>query len=460
MAVIRVIIRLRTGLATLLPETKYASSKDGAIGYQVFGDGPIDLVFITGWQTNIDLMWDEPSAVRYLDRLASFARVIIFDKRGTGISDPVSPANPPTIDRWMEDITTVMDAVGSERAALVGDTEGGWMAMAFAATYPDRVLSLVLVNTMARALRGPDYPEGIPDEMQKAITEFYLAQHGTTGDGLEFTAPSVVDDLRFRKWWVKYQRSSMSPGMLAAGFKWQARTDLTSIVPTIAVPSLVIHRKDARYHRVAFGKWIADHIEGSEWVELEGGDTLPFHVGPFAEVLDHIERFVSGKTAEVKTDRRLATVMFTDIVNSTRRASEFGDERWLDLLTETNRISTHQVERFGGQFIHTTGDGQLAIFDGPATAVSTAREVLAEVGTLGIEMRAGIHTGEITLAGDDIAGIGVHIASRVIDHAPDGAIAVSSTVKDLTVGSNILYDPLGTFSLKGVPADWTLYVVG
>jgi len=410
----------RSERGILLPETKYAQSKDGAIGYQVFGDGPIDIVFITSWQSNIDLLWDEPSAVRYLDRLASFSRVILFDKRGSGISDSVHTDNPPTIDRWIEDVTTVMDTVGSERAALVGDVEGGSMAMAFAATYPARVLSLVLINAMARLIRGPDYPIGLPLDLLQPLADTYIAQHGTTGDALAVTAPSVVDDLRFRKWWVKYQRSSMAPGMLQAGFAWQARTDLTSVVPTISVPTLVIHRRDATYHRMAYGKWIADHIEGSEWVELDGADTLPFHAGPFNEVLDHVERFVSGKTATVKTDRRLATVMFTDIVDSTRRASELGDQRWLDFLSDANRIGAGQVERFGGQFINTTGDGHLAIFDGPATAVATAQEVLSEVGALGVEMRAGVHTGEITLAGDDIAGIGVHIASRVIERSGRG----------------------------------------
>jgi len=443
----------------MLPETKYAQSSDGAIGYQVFGDGPIDLVFISAWQSNVDLLWDEPSAARYLDRLSSFARVIIFDPRGAGISDPVAPDNPPTIDRWMEDVTTVMDAVGSERAALVGDIEGGLMAMAFAATYPERVLSLVLINTMARLIRGPDYPIGLPRDLLQPLTETYLAQYGSTGDALALTAPSVASDLRFRKWWVKYQRSSMSPAMVRAGFAWQARTDLTSVVPTISVPTLVIHRADAVYHRITFGRWIADHIEGSEFVELEGADTLPFHAGPFNDVLDHVERFVSGKTAAIRTDRRLATVLFTDIVSSTQRASDLGDQRWLDFLADANRIGANQVERFGGRFVHTTGDGHLAIFDGPAAAVTTATEVLSEVQALGVAMRAGVHTGEITLTGDDIAGIAVHIASRVIDHAPDGAVAVSSTVKDLTVGSNIIYDPLGTFTLKGVPGEWSLYRV-
>lgn len=439
------------------PETKYAHSKDGAIGYQVFGDGPIDLVFAMNWQNNIDLIWDEPSAVRYLDRLGSFARVLVFDKRGSGISDPVTPSNPPTIDQWIEDITTVMDAAGSEKAAMVGDTEGAWMAMAYAASYPDRVLSLVLINGTATARRAPDYPIGIPDDAAERIVEAYLAQHGTTGIGLFETAPSVANDQRFRKWWVKYQRNAMTPAMLRAGFKWQAETDLRSVVPTISAPTLIIGKKDATYHRPATSKWLAEHIEGSELVILDGADTLPFHVGNYNEVLDHVERFVTGRTTSVESHRRLATVLFTDIVDSTKRASELGDEGWLDLLAAANDISRHQVDRFGGQFITTTGDGQLAIFDGPARAVDTAREIVAESADIGVELRAGIHTGEISLTGSDIAGIAVHIASRVIDHAPNGGIAVSSTVKDLTVGSALTYETIGTYDLKGVPGLWTLY---
>jgi class 3 adenylate cyclase len=439
------------------PETKYAQSRAGAIGYQVFGDGPIDIVFNTNWQNNVDLIWDEPSAVRYLDRLGSFARVIFFDKRGTGISDPVAPDNPPTINQWIEDITVVMDEVGSKKAAMIGDTEGGWMAMAYAAFHPERVLSLALINTMASARRAPDYPEGIPQKAAEHITDLYVAQHGTTGDGLLITAPTIADDPRFRRWWIRYQRNSMSPAMLRAGFEWQVGADLRSIVPSISAPTIVISRKDARYHRPAFGKWIADHIEGAEYILLDGADTLPFHAGDFNEVLDHVERFVTGKTTSVESTRRLATVLFTDIVDSTKRASAMGDQRWLDTLAETNQISARQVERFGGEFIHTTGDGHLAIFDGPARAVTTAKEILAEVAGIGIEMRAGIHTGEITVTGNDIAGIAVHIASRVIDHAPNGSIGVSSTVKDLTVGSSLDFEPLGTFTLKGVPGDWTLF---
>lgn len=441
------------------PETKYAQSPNGAIGYQVFGEGPVDLLFVTQWGTNIDNYWDEPSASRYLDRLASFSRVILFDKLGTGVSDPIPGDKVPGVDLWIEDIIAVMEAAGSERAAVVGDTEGGTMAIKFAANYPERTQSLVLVNTIARLLRGPDYPIGMPPEVVERNSELFLQQHGTTGDVLIMTAPSVADDARFRRWFVRFQRSTMSPEVLRNGYRYQTEVDVTGVLSSITVPTLVIHRRDNLYHRVAFGKYVADRIPGAEWVELEGADSSPFHVGNYQEILDQVERFVTGEISHMTEERRLATVLFTDIVSSTKQASKLGDQRWLDVLGDANRICSTQVERFGGTTIHTTGDGYLAIFDSPAAAVTTAREILDQVGTLGIKMRAGLHTGEITLRGADIAGIGVHIASRVMDHALDGAVAVSSTVKDLTVGSSIRYESMGSFRLKGVPDEWNLYTV-
>ena len=441
------------------PETKYAQSADGAVGYQVFGEGPVDLVFVTQWGTNIDNYWDEPTAARYLDRLASFSRVILFDKRGTGVSDQVPMDDLPPMDAWMEDILTVMDAAESERAVIVGDTEGAAMAILFAATYPERTHSLVLINPIARLIRGPDYPIGMPQHKIDETAELFFAQHGTTGAVLEFTAPSVAGDQRFRQWWVKFQRSMMPPGTVRFVYRWMQHVDVTSALPSVNVPTLVIHRRDNLYHRVAFGKWIADRISGARWVELEGADSHPFHVGDVGEILDKVEDFVTGDVVHTESGRRLATVMFTDIVGSTERAAELGDEGWLDLLEAANRICERQIERFGGTGIATTGDGYLAIFDSPAKAVAAARAILNEVPGFGIAMRAGLHTGEITLHGDDIGGIGVHIASRVVEHAPDGGVAVSSTVKDLTVGSSIQYELMGSFELKGVPGMWDLYEV-
>ncbi len=425
----------------------------------MFGEGPVDLVFIGQWGTNIDNYWDEPTAARYLDRLASFSRVILFDKRGTGVSDHMPLDDLPPMDLWMEDILRVMEAAESERAVIVGDTEGAAMAILFAATYPERTQSLVLINAIARLFRGPDYPIGMSQHSIDQAVNIFVGQHGTTGAVLDYTAPSVANDQRFRRWWVKFQRSTMPPRTMELTYAWQHRVDVTSALSSVNAPTLVIHRKDNVYHRPAFGKWIADRISGAKWVELDGADSHPFHVGNFSEILDRVEDFVTGEMVHTETDRRLATVLFTDIVGSTQRAAELGDEAWLDVLEEANRVCRRQIERFDGTSIRFTGDGYLAIFDGPAKAVMTAREILDEVSGLGIAMRAGLHTGEITLQDDDIGGIGVHIASRVIDHAPDGGVAVSSTVKDLTVGSTIRYEPMGTFELKGVPGEWNLYEV-
>jgi class 3 adenylate cyclase/pimeloyl-ACP methyl ester carboxylesterase len=416
-------------------------------------------VFATHWGPNIDNYWDEPTAARYLDRLASFSRVILFDKRGTGVSDHVPVDDLPPMDLWMEDILTVMEAAKSERAVIVGDTEGAAMAILFAATYPERTQSLVLINAIARLFRGPDYPIGMPEHMIQEAAKIFLAQHGTTGAVIDYTAPSAAKDQRFRRWWVKFQRSTMPPGTVEFTYEWQQRVDVTAALPSVTVPTLVIHRRDNVYHRLAFGKWIADRISGAQWVELDGADSLPFHVGNFSEILDRVEDFVTGEVVPTETDRRLATVLFTDIVGSTERAAELGDEVWLDVLEAANQICRRTIERFGGTSIRSTGDGYLAIFNVPARAVTTAHEILEEVRGLGIDMRAGLHTGEIALQGDDIGGIGVHIAARVIDHAPDGGIAVSSTVKDLTVGSTIDYEPMGTFELKGVPGEWKLFEV-
>jgi class 3 adenylate cyclase len=445
------------------PETRYARGPDGAVGYQVFGQGPPDLVFVTQWGTNIDMFWDEPSAARYLDRLATFSRVILFDKRGTGVSDSIDWSLGLSLDGWERDITTVMDHAESESAVLVGDAEGGLLAIAYADSHPERVESLVLINSRARALRAADYPEGMPPHVADFSRDRFVETYGVdTPDGETFlaaTAPSVVGDARFRRWYTKFQRSTMPPAMVKRGFEFQLGIDVRDAAKRIDTPTLVISRRDAIYHRVDGGKWLAANIPGATFVELAGADTLPFHTGDFNEVLDHVEAFVAGEAKEVASDRRLATVMFTDIVGSTEHASGLGDQKWLDLLEEANRISERQVLRFGGSSVHTTGDGHLATFDSPANAVLAAQQILYEVGTLGIELRSGIHTGEISVTGDNIAGIGVHIASRVMDKAPDGCICVSSTVRDLTVGSSITYDPIGTFQLKGVPGEWSLFEV-
>jgi class 3 adenylate cyclase/pimeloyl-ACP methyl ester carboxylesterase len=414
-------------------------------------------MFITQWGTNIDLFWDEPSAARYLDRLATFSRVIVFDKRGTGVSDPVEVRNFPTMPDWLNDITAVLAAAESERAVLVGDVEGGLLAIAYAEAFPDRVDSLILINSRAKVLRAADYPEGMPASVADQARRLFVESYGVDDRLLQATAPSVVGDARFGRWWSKFQRSTVPPAMVRSAFDYQLALDLREEAKRLDVPTLVVHRRDAFYHRVSGGRWLGENIPGAKLVELDGADTLPFHTGDFNEVLDHVEAFVSGEAHALPADRRLATVMFTDIVASTERASTLGDQQWLDVLEEANAVTERQVLRFGGTSVATTGDGYLATFDLPASAVRAAKQILFEVGSLGVELRAGIHTGEIVTTGDNIGGIGVHIASRVMDHAPDGGVCVSSTVRDLTVGSAITYDLLGTFRLKGVPGQWAIY---
>lgn len=441
------------------PETRYAHGPDGAVAYQVFGTGPRDLMLVTQWGTNIDTFWDEPSAARYLDRLASFSRVILFDKRGTGVSDPFPNLDPPPMTEWYTDITTVLDEVGSEHVVLLGDAEGGLMTIAYAAGFPERVSALVLINSLARSLRDDDYVIGMPPHIAEQATQIFVGTYGVDSSLLHYTAPSVADDARFQRWWLKFQRSTLPPGTVARGLDWVLRQDVRDEARSLDVPTLVIHREDATYHRLAFGQWLADNIPGARLITLPGADTLPFHAGGFHEVLDHVEAFVCGEATSASTDRKLATVLFTDVVGSTERASVLGDEKWTDLLESINKVSAQQVARFGGETVFTTGDGHLATFDVPMRGVDAAKQILFEVGQLGVELRAGLHTGEITVTGDNIAGIGVHIASRVMDRAPDGKIAVSSTVKDLTVGSPVTYDKLGTFQLKGVPGEWDIYEV-
>ena len=441
------------------PETEYARTDEGYIAYQVFGRGPLDIVFIPAWATNVDVMWEEPSLARYLDRLASFGRVICFDKRGSGVSDPVPLNQLPSLENWMDDTRAVMEAAGSERAAIIGDAEGGPMAMLYAATYPDRVTSLVLTNSFARLARDHDYPIGLPEEAIPPLRDSYEGTWGTPAF-LDTLTPGVAGDERFRTWFARYMRLSMPPGASTTMF-WDGvvRFDVRAILPTIRVPTLVVQRADARWHRVGYGRYLAEHIPGAKYVELPGADTIPFHAGDFDPILDEVEEFLTGARARPVADRILATVMFTDIVGSTERAANVGDERWLALRDQHDRLVRRSLDRFRGREVVTTGDGFLATFDGPGRAVSCAVAVTEDVSGLGIEIRAGLHTGEVELLGTNIGGIAVHIAQRVMSAASPGRVLVSRTVKDLVVGSAIEFADHGTHVLKGVPGEWPLYEV-
>jgi class 3 adenylate cyclase len=442
------------------PQTHYVETPLGFLAYQVFGAGERDIMFINGGISNIDAVWDEPSAVRFYDRLASLGRVIQYDMRGSGVSDPI-PGNNTwlPLEGNMDDVRAVMDAAGSDRAVVYGDTEGGLSAMMLAATHPERVSALILVNAVPRILRSDDYPIGAPQHIADALSEQYVAQHGTTGDMLRLTAPSVADDPRFRAWWTRYQRLAVSHGLAKRTFEWFYQVDARAALPLIHVPTLVVARRGARYHRPEYGEYIAQHIGGAELRLVDGADTLPFFAGDFGPTLDQVEEFLTGRRESTRIERVLSTVLFTDIVDSTAKAVSLGDERWLDLRGEHHRIVRAQLERFRGREIGMTGDGCVATFDGPARAVLCAVAITEALSAIGIAVRAGIHTGEIEVRNGEVGGLGLHIASRVMDQAEQGGVLVSATVKDLVAGSRIEFDSRGAFTLKGVPGEWQLYEV-
>ena len=441
------------------PDTTFINTPRGAIGYQVFGSGGPDLVFITHWLTNVDMYWDEPSAIRYFDRLASMGRVILIDKLSTGVSDASSRAVVPPVEENMDDIRAVLNEVGSRSSVLIGDAEGGMLAMMLAATYPDEFPRLVLINSYPRLKRADDYEIGAPDEAIENMKSAWLTQHGTTGDVLWLTAPSVAEDLRFKAWFVRFQRAAQRPRAAAFAVDWIAGTDVRAALPSIQADTLVIHRREALFHRLDYGRFLADNIPGARLEIVEGADTFPFHAGDTEPTLDLLEEFVTGKSGVRETNRALATVLFTDIVGSTERAASMGDEKWLDLLGDHDRIIRRNLERFRGEEAKMTGDGAVATFDGPQRAVLSALAIRDELASIGISIRAGIHTGEIERRNGELGGLAVHIASRVMDVAETGGILVSGTVKDLVVGSPIGFESCGAFDLKGVPGSWNLFEV-
>jgi class 3 adenylate cyclase/pimeloyl-ACP methyl ester carboxylesterase len=444
------------------PETRYVRAADGAyIAHQSFGAGPRALVFIPSWLQNLDAMWEEPSLAAYLERLGSFARVICFDKRGHGVSDPVPLSAVPTLEQWIEDATAVMDVLGVGEAALLGDTEGGPMAALFAATHPERVASLVLTNSYARWRRADDYPIGMPDDTWEKLLERYEEHWGVTAAILDLAAPSAASDPRFRAWYPRYQRLSMSRGSAAALYRWVTSLDARPVLPTIRVPTLVLQRAAAHHHRPAFGRYLAEHIEGARYVELPGADTSPFHAGDFGPLLDEVEEFITGVRAPaVRSDRQLATILVTDIVGSTQVAAARGDAAWRALIGRHDEVVREQLRRFRGREVSHTGDGVLALFDGPARAVLCAAELVERLRELDLPIRAGIHTGEVELVEDGrIAGLAVHLAARVAAAAGEGTILVSATVRDLVLGSGIEFADRGEHELRGVPERWRLFAV-
>jgi class 3 adenylate cyclase/pimeloyl-ACP methyl ester carboxylesterase len=439
------------------PEIRYVKSEDGYVAYQVFGHGPFDIMFIGNWASNIEVMWEHPSMARYLDRLGHFARVICFDKRGAGLSDPVPLGELPTLEHWMDDARIVLDAVGSEETALIGDAEGGPMAMMFAATYPQRTRALVLVNTFARMLRAADYQIGMPEDAAERLLQIWERAWGT-GIVLELSAPSVADDPEMQRWAGRYMRLSAPPAACTRMYRWVLQVDVRSVLSSIQAPTLILHRADNRHYRVQMGRYLAEHIPGAKYVELPGADWYP----PFVNaqpVLDEIEEFLTGARPVPAQDRILATVLFTDIVGSTDLAARLGDQRWLDLRAAHDGLVRTHLDRYRGKEVATTGDGFLATFDGPARAVRCASEIASSVQTLGIKIRAGLHSGEVEIQDGQIAGIAVHIAARVMALAGAGQVLVSGTLKDLVVGSPIRFSDRGSHSLRGIPGEWRLFQV-
>ncbi|MFE5673314.1 adenylate/guanylate cyclase domain-containing protein [Agromyces sp. NPDC056523] len=439
------------------PEPRYARSEEGDVAYQVFGHGPRDLLLIGNWASNIEIMWEHPSMVRYLERLGRFARVICFDKRGAGLSDPVPMGALPTLEQWVDDARGVLDAVGSEQAAILGDAEGGPMAMMFAATHPQRTRALVLVNSFARMLRADDYAIGMPEASSEKLLEQWLPAWGT-GRVLRLAAPSVADDPQLQRWIARYGRLSASPGTATRIYRWVLHVDVRSILPSIKAPTLVVQKAGNRHYRPPMGRYLAEHIPGAKYVEVPGADWYPAFVDSDG-ILDAVEEFLTGDRPAPADDRVLATVLFTDIVGSTDAAVRLGDQRWLELKTAHDELVRAQLERYRGREIATTGDGFLAIFDGPARAVRCATDIAAAVPSLGIDIRAGLHSGEVELRDGQVAGIAVHIAARVLALAGPGRVLVSGTVKDLVVGSGIQFVDRGSHALKGVPDEWRLFEV-
>jgi class 3 adenylate cyclase len=438
------------------PDTKYARSGDVHIAYQVFGEGDVDLVLVSGFTSHIELLWEYEPSARFLEGLASFARVITFDRRGSGLSDPVADA--PTLEQRMDDVRAVMDAVGSERAALVGLSEGVPMSILFAATYPRRVQALVCNGGMARSTYAEDYPWGIPaDTLIESGLELILPHWGD-GSLIEVAAPSQAEDAAARAFYGRLERSTASPGMMVALFQMFLDLDVREVVPSVHVPVLVLHRVRDRLVNVRHGRWLAEHLPNARLLELEGEDHNPWYRNP-EEWLGEVQEFLTGARAVHPVDRVLATVLFTDIVDSTRTAAELGDQRWRQVLERHQRAVRDALGRFGGREVKSTGDGFLATFDGPARAIHCARAILQSSEPLGIRVRAGLHTGECEVMGDDIGGIAVHIAARVSAHARPDEVLTSRTVKDLVAGSGIGFIDHGTHELKGLPDTWQLYAV-
>jgi DNA-binding winged helix-turn-helix (wHTH) protein/pimeloyl-ACP methyl ester carboxylesterase/class 3 adenylate cyclase len=441
-----------------VPETKYAQSGEVNIAYQVIGDGPLDLVFVMGWISHLEYFWRDPSFARFLRRLASFSRLILFDKRGTGLSDRVPLHELPTLEQRMDDVRAVMEAVGSERAALCGVSEGGPMSALFAATYPERTAALVMIGTYAKRVRAPDYPWAPTAEQREHFFEEMRERWGGPV-GIEERAPSKVDDPQFREWWATYLRMGASPGAAVALTKMNAEVDVRHVLPTIRVPTLVLHRAGDMCLKVEEGRYVAERIPKAKYVELPGVDHLPF-VGDQDALLDEIEEFLTGVRHTAEPERVLATVLFARIVDSPQHVAEYGTEGWQNLIKRFRAHISKEIAWFRGREVDMTGTGPLATFDGPARAIRCACAINEYAARLQIEIRTGLHTGECDLLdGTRVGGMAVEIGRQIRDHAKAGEVLVSHTVKDLVAGSGLQFGECGTEVFEKIPGAWQLYKV-
>jgi class 3 adenylate cyclase len=440
-------------------EIRFARNGTSSIAYQVLGAGALDILCFSSALLPIDSMDEEPSLARFHRRLASFGRLIRLDLRGIGLSDQLS-GGQTSLEGWVEDAVAVLDAVGSRRAAVLAPRDTSLHGILLAATFPERVASLVLINGTARMARAEDYPIGVPqrilDSFLEVNTDPEAVAHGF--DFLASAGPSVVQDEAFRAWWVKAGYRGASPATARAVQAIYIRADVRPLLSLVQAPTLILHRRSDVMVRVGHGQYLAEHIAGARYVELEGADDL-YWVGDTETMLDEIEEFLTGVRQGAGAERTLATILFTDIVSSTARAAAVGDKQWRNLLEQHDRVLRRQLTRFAGREVNTTGDGIVAMFDGPARAVACACAMRDAVAQIGVELRIGIHTGEVEKRGDDLAGLAVHIAARVEAMAETGQVLVSRTVVDLVVGSAIKFTDRGEHTLKGVPGLWRLFSV-
>lgn len=438
-----------------IPQTRFARSGKVNIAHQVLGEGPLDVVVAPGWVSHVELAWDEPALASFLRRIASFARLIMFDKRGTGLSDRVPDDQLPTLEERMDDLRAVMDAVGSPRAALFGFSEGGNLSMLFAAAHPERTVALATFGCFAKRVWSPDYPWAPTPESRAREYEHVEREWGKLMD-LSRVMPSRVGDEAFARRIATYFRRSASPGAAVALLRMNTQIDVRHVLPAIRVPTLVMHRTGDLDANVEEGRYLAAHIPGARFIEYAGDDHLPW-IGDQDAVLDDVQEFLTGARPVREVDRVLATVLFTDIVGSTDHLSRLGDRAWRDILTRHHALVRAELARFRGIEVNDTGDGFLAAFDGPARAVRCALSVRNAAKSLGVEIRAGLHTGEVERHDDTIAGLAVHIGARIAAEANSGEVLASNTVKDLVSGSGLRFADRGAHALKGVPGAWQLY---